>query len=229
MPQPRDPIRKFKTAMTMTKPALLTLCLAAAVAVVPATTGLSPIDAVSHAAPQPDPVPQRWQLRLRPGPLRIMTVRDDSGQSKPYAYFTYDVINLTGEEQTLIPSFELATDEGHLLRSGRDVPTEVTQTILERLKNPFLEDERSIRGPIQPGRENAKSGLVIWPLPTTSADEIVIYAEGFSGETASVERPDTGESIVLRKTKMLRHATPGDIRTDSDRPLRRIEDRWIMR
>ena len=45
----------------------------------------------SHAAPEPSPVASRWQLDLRPGPLRIATVVDEIGLSKTYYYLTYDV------------------------------------------------------------------------------------------------------------------------------------------
>ena len=40
---------------------------------------------------------------------------------------------------------------------------------------------------------------------------------------------DNGEVVVLRKTRMLRHATPGNIDATSDQPFRRTVDRWIMR
>ena len=70
---------------------------------------------------------------------------------------------------------------------------------------------------------------MVWPLEAFRADEVVIYVEGFSGESRSVTRPDTGERVVLRKTLMLRHQVDGTIETASPRPITRSVERWILR
>jgi len=181
------------------------------------------------SAPQPAPVPKRWQLDLRPGPLRVATVEVEGEGPRAFFYFTYTVVNNSGRDLLLAPSFELATETGVILRSGRGVPSEVTQELLERLNNPFLQDEVSIIGTIQQGEEFARDGLVVWPAESLKDDEIMIFAEGFSGETRVVRRPDTGEEVVLRKTMMLHHHAPGDITVFGDAPLERIERRWILR
>lgn len=188
--------------------------------------------ALASAAPEPDPVPRRWQLDVRMGPLRVATVEAPEVGRKVYVYLTYLVTNNSGEDRLFAPSFELATDEGHLIRSGQGVPLEVTREIQRRLDNPLLEDQIKILGPLLQGEANAKDGLVIWPLPSVEVDEINIYAAGFSGETRTVEftMPD-GEvhRITLRKTLMLRHSTPGIIAPGPAGELERVEQRWIMR
>jgi hypothetical protein len=182
------------------------------------------------AAPQPDAIPSRWEFDLRPGPLRIITVEVEGVGPKPFFYMPYYVENNSGDDRFLAPRFELATDEGEVIRSGGSaVPREVTQFIIDRFRNPLLENEISMLGPILQGPENAREGVVIWPASDLTVDEVTVYASGFSGETKQFVRPDNGEVVVLRKTRMLRHATPGNIDPSSDQPFRRTVDRWIMR
>jgi len=180
------------------------------------------------AAPEPSPVPRRWQLDVRPGELRATVVETEKDGPRAYLYLTYFVMNPTQEDVFFAPTFELATDEGDLVRSGRGVPREVVLELLRRLENPLLEDEVRVIRMLGQGEENAREGLVVWPLETLKADEIRIFAAGFSGETRTIRRPDTGEEVTLRKTLMLRYATPGFIPTDNT-PLTRVERRWIMR
>jgi hypothetical protein len=185
-------------------------------------------------APEPDPVPKRWQLEVTPGPLRVSYVDAADGRGA-YLYFTYTAVNNTGQDLEFVPSFEMATDSGEISLSGVGVPPSVTASILGSLSHPFMQDQVDILGPIQQGPENAKHGLVIWPLNDFITDEIRVFGAGFSGETDSIELKDprTGETkrLVFRKTLMLRYATPGEIRVSAvgDRPLDVVEQRWIMR
>jgi hypothetical protein len=195
----------------------------------------------AYAAPEPSLIPTRWQLDVRPGPLRLAQVEVEtqipgpSGsvvtvrQHRFFFYLTYTVINNTGEDLMFAPSFELATDDGRLIRSGRDVPSEVTAELLKRLRSPFLLDQISIIGMLTQGEENAREGLVIWPADNLMVDEVTVFASGFSGESRRVIRPDTGEEVVLRKVLMLRHDTPGELLGQGDRPVDRTQQRWILR
>jgi len=181
------------------------------------------------AVPQPDAIPSRWEFDLRPGPLRIATLLVED-EPRSFFYMPYYVENNSGEDRFLAPRFELATDEGEIMRSGGTaVPREVVQTLIARFRNQLLEDEISMLGPILQGPENAREGLIIWPAGNLTVDEVTVYASGFSGETRQFVRPDTNEVVILRKTRMLRHATPGNINPSSDQPFRRTVDRWIMR
>ncbi len=187
------------------------------------------ITQTSVAAPQPDPVPRRWQLNIKPGPLRLAILDVEGQGEQAYFYFTYYVENNTGEDLLFAPSFQIATDDGEIMNSGANVPSAVTREILERLRNPFLLDQISAVGLLLQGEENAREGVVIWPAENLEVDEVNLFAAGFSGETKTIIRPDTGEPVLLRKTLMLRHETPGDIAGIGDRPLDRVDRRWIMR
>ncbi len=180
------------------------------------------------AAPEPEPIPRRWQLRVEPGDLRIATVETASGP-RAYLYMTFKVINASGEDRDFAPSFELATDTGTIRRSGRDVPREVTETLLSKIGSPLVTDETGVQGRLLQGPENAREALVIWPADDLQASEYNVYLIGFSGETKAISRPDTGQSVILRKTLMLRHEGTGRLDPTSGRPLPRVQERWILR
>ena len=46
----------------------------------------------SAAAPEPRPVPTRWEFTFEPGPLRLAWVETENGPA-PYFYLTYRVTN----------------------------------------------------------------------------------------------------------------------------------------
>jgi len=203
-----------------TPPALLAL-LAALWTVLPAL-----------AAAEPDPVPNRWELDLVVGPLRVMNVTTDEG-IRPFFVLTYLVTNNSGEDLLFAPSWELATDAGDIIPAGRDVSRRVTRRILDRFDNPLLEDQLNILGRLLQGRENAKEGLVIWPATDLALDEVNVYAAGFSGEFKmyEVEQDDGSmERYVLRKTYALRYDVGGELSPSTSEQLSlRERPRWIMR
>lgn len=206
------------------------LAIAVAIAAIAPAFVLSPN---ALAAPEPEAVPSRWEFSIEPGNLRAISL-DVPGQGvRSFYYWTYKVTNNTGSDRPLNPAFELTVEDGttaRTYRSGRNVPREATEMILRKINNPYLLDEVEVQnGLLLQGRENAREGLVVWPLEAFRADEVVIYVEGFSGESRSVTRPDTGERVVLRKTLMLRHQVDGTIETASPRPITRSVERWILR
>jgi hypothetical protein len=184
------------------------------------------------AAPEPDPVPRRWQLTVTPGPLRVTRVEHD-GQSRLYYYMTYKVVNTSDTDLLFTPSFEMANDEGELKRSGRDVPAAVTAKILELLENPLLDDQINIVGTLLQGEENAKEGLVVWPVNTPHVRAIEVFGNGFSGETRTIDAYDPQtkgkKRVTLRKTLMLRYQPLGETKPTGAENLPVIEQRWIMR
>jgi len=212
-----------------------------ALAVLTAGAGLLASAPPALAAPQPSVVPKRWQLDFRPGDLRLITMdvevpREQADGSvemveepRSYLYFTYTVVNNSGEDLLFAPSFELATEEGDVHRSGRDVPSEVVAELLDRLENPFLEDEISVIRTLEQGVENARDGLVVWPADELKTDELKVFAKGFSGETKRIQNPATGEEVTLYKEMMLRYETPGDLAAFGARPIPPAESRWILR
>jgi len=182
--------------------------------------------------PEPDPVPRRWQLDFVPGPLRIAQV-EVAGQPQLYFYMTYKVTNGSAEDLLFAPSFELANDQGGLIRSGREVPAAVTQKLLDLLGNPLLQDQIGILGVLLQGDANAKEGLIVWPAQSLAADEISIYAAGFSGENRPIEVQDPvtkeAKKVLLRKTMMMRYKMPGNLKGQGSNPLEQTDKRWIMR
>ncbi len=219
--------------------------LAAAVALTASAVG----------APEPSPTPLRWQLDVEPGELKAAFLDVPGVGPRAYLYMTYKVENNTGADMYFAPSFELSTDDGDLIRAGRDVPTEVNRMLLERLKNQFLKDQTDAIGTLRQGEENAREGLVVWPAPSLKVDRVTVYCVGFSGETKRVKKPaptepeapaatpagasgskptdtkptDAKDEVVLRKTLMLVHTTPGEITGPQHAPLARTTSRWILR
>jgi hypothetical protein len=190
---------------------------------------LTCLAAAALAAPEPEAVPRRWQLRIDPGGLRVAFINTPGLGERAYLYMTYKVVNNSGEDRDFAPWFELATDSGQLVRAGRDVPHAVVQELLRRIDSPFLQDELSVQGRLLQGPEHAREGLVVWNAPDITAGEYTVFAMGFSGETKAVPRPDTGDEVVLRKTLMLVHAGTGRLDPTTGRPLERMQERWIMR
>lgn len=184
-------------------------------------------------APEPEPVPRRWQFDLKTGPLRVATVEVPEVGRRSYFYMTYKVTNNTGQDLLLAPAFDLAADSGEVIRSGRDVPADVTRQVLSELQSPFIQDQIGVLGILLQGEENAREGVVIWPANSLDSGEIVVYAGGFSGETRAIEvaDPKTGKptKATLRKTLMQRYLLPGELRKRDSTPLEPYEVRWVLR
>lgn len=194
-----------------------------------ALAGLLAVGAgLSGLAPEPDPVPRRWELKVDVGGLRLASYQTQ-GQVRAYYYLTYKVVNRSGHELLFAPSFEMAFGDGKPVRAGRDVPAEVTKQIQDKMQNQFLQDQIAVIGPILEGEENAKEGLVIFSGENLSPTNLTIYGAGFSGETATVDLPGTKTKAVLRKTLMIRYNSGGDVGGRGDKPIEVAEQRWIMR
>lgn len=177
-------------------------------------------------APEPDPVPRRWQLDVKFDQLRLVNV-----SGRQYYFITYSVVNRSGQDLLFAPSFELVGSEDvNVRRSGRGVPAAVTSSLLVRLGNPLLEDQIGIIGMLQQGAENARQGLVIWPVENARPGALTLFASGFSGETAAVVPPGgEGKSVTLRKSQMLAYSDVGDLSLRGEGPLPLVESRWVMR
>lgn len=183
-------------------------------------------------APEPDPIPRRWQLTIEPGPLRVAVLKDDEGSWAQYFYLTYKVTNSSKQDLLFTPSFELVTDDGVIRRSGRGVRSEITRQVLDSLDSPFLQDQIGVVGMILQGEANAKEGVVIWPVDDPRITDLSVFAAGFSGEMRNLEvkQPDgTSSRVVLRKTLMLSYQAPGEVRNMGAQPIPLLEKQWIMR
>lgn len=179
-----------------------------------------------YGHPEPASVPFRWELQFEPGELRMY---EDPLDGRAYWYFTYVVMNRTDEDQLWAPSFTLYTDGGHILQSGRDVPTRVEVAIRRLLRNDLLETQNEAIGELYQGREHAKDGLVVWPVRDAKVTELSLFVGGISGETARVMNPLTGEEHILRKTLRRDYLIPGDARARGSRPVEMVEQVWVLR
>ncbi len=180
-------------------------------------------------APEPEPVPRRWQLEIEPGELRMTTVTLDKLGPRRFYSMTYKVINNSGQDLLFAPAFDLADGRGQVIRSGRDVPAAVTSQLLEDARNPFIQDQIGIIGEIRQGQENAKDGLIVWPATSLAPAEITIYVGGLSGETATVSSADGKARFVLRKSLKLDFGAPGDLTTQPNHAFPLEARAWIMR
>ncbi len=218
-------ISLFKRARSAARRTVATVCTATFVSIL----GALALGPAVIAAPEPSPIPKRWQLEIAPSALMTAVVGD-----KSYFFMTYRVTNNSSQDLLFAPSFELSTDDGTLIRSGRDVPLEATREIISRLADPMLEDQISIVGTLLRGPENAKVGVVIWPIPQQHLSEVSVFCAGFSGETATVEvpsatKPGQNEKKLLRKSHWLRFRMPGQIKPGTGESFTPDEARWIMR
>ncbi len=201
-----------------------------------AATGLFALGAfagMSGLAPEPDPVPRRWELRVEVGPMRV-TSFDVGGKPRAFTYMTYRVVNKSGHDLLFAPSFEMSFGGNKTLRAGSDVPADVTAKLMDKIDNPLVQDQIGIIGTLLQGDENARDGLVVWSCESLAPGKLALYAAGFSGETATVELPSqkdpkVKEKAVLRKTLMVTYSPGGEITERGDHPIEVAEQRWIMR
>ena len=198
----------------------------AAGACVLALAGTGPILGL---APEPDPVPRRWELQAEASELRLVTIDVPSIGPRKYLYLTFKATNNSGQDLLFAPSFELSDGDGHVYRSGRDVPMVVTQNLLAQTQNPFIQDQIGVIGELLQGAENTKDGLVIWPVQGFNPSQITVYAAGFSGETKTVPSPDGKDKFILRKTLRLEFQASGDLSTTAGDTFGVNTRSWIMR
>ena len=183
------------------------------------------------SVPTPSAYSSKPELDFTPGPLRIHRSAKDGNW---YWYMTYQIENGTGADQIWVPSMVLYTDRGEVLTCGRNVPSAVTDEILDRLGDPFLEPQYRIIGDLKQGPGNARSGLSVWPANRTDVNEMSLFVAGLSSETAMVELPITGEEMILRKTLKRDYLIPGAATAIGDRPIPAHPDMptyevWIFR
>jgi len=190
----------------------------------------SPLLAV-RSAPEPSPVPVAWEFRFERGPLRLAWIEHE-GATRPYFYLTFKVTNYSGQDLLLAPDVTLVADGYDTLHAGQDVPASVTQEILRRLDNPLIESKIDLVSTVLEGPEHAREGVVIWPAHKLDVDEITLFFSGLSGEFETYvagRGTDDPSRYTLRKSLMLRYATPGEFADQGSRPFELIEERWVMR
>jgi len=180
-------------------------------------------------APEPDPVPRRWQLEVEVGPLRMATVNVKDAGLRTFLYLSYHVVNNSGQDVLFAPMWEFSNGGGKIVRSGREVPQAVTTELLASLQNSLVQDQIEVIGELLQGEENSKDGIVVWPLADSHPERVTVYAAGFSGETRNVVAPDGKQQFVLRKSLMVDYDTPGNLLGQGGQPIPVRSKAWIMR
>ncbi len=183
-----------------------------------ALLGLSaPSSAVVVGSPLAAPAGDRdWEIDFQPGDLRLYV---DPSDGRHYWYFTYTVTNLTERDLVFAPRIELFLDSGEILRSGRGVPTRVVGQVKDLLGNPLLEDQNRIIGDLRVGRENARTGVALWPAEDQQVTELTLFFQGLSSDRKDVLHPETGEKVSLYRTLRREYLVPGDPEARGSRPL----------
>jgi hypothetical protein len=167
--------------------------------------------------PKPSVYPTSWELKFEHSkPKRIVV--DVPGQgNRAFWYMTYTVTNLTDEEQTFLPKFELLTRDGQVLRSDNNISPTVHDAIRARERNRALQTALQIAGSLRAGEDQAKEGLAVWHEPEPRMGTFTIFVTGLSGEIAQLSddngqpiKDSDGQPIILRKTLEATYQVPGD-------------------
>jgi hypothetical protein len=202
--------------------------------------------------PEPSLYPKEWEFKFEHKmPKRIVVDDPKSGKRNAYWYMTYTVTNPTEKPIEFTPSFQLLSQNSKSfepVRSDLGIPTVVFQTIFNREGNKFLESARKIQGTLNPGVEQARDGVAIWPEPQTRMGRFEIFVGGLSGEYAIMKKqggrfvqidlkkaaeelkgvPES-DRITLRKTLQLSFHIPGDEIRPGEDPVMKKGQKWVMR
>ncbi len=192
--------------------------------------------------PVPSPYPISWQFKFQHGPPKRIVV-DVPGTDHPMAYWymTYTVANTGDKPQEFVPQFDLLSEDGKVTHSDRAIPPEVFHKIKVQEGIKLLLDSEHIGGPLNPGEDEARDGVAIWPEPMQRMGTFSIFVGGLSGEFAEMKDadgkplvnkdPKTGEEtrVIVRKTLQLTfHAIGDEVRPGTDEDHPRPEE-WVMR
>lgn len=184
-------------------------------------------------APTPMVVTDAWAIDIKLEKPRPIAVEDLQGNLKWYWYMPYTVTNNTGENQLFIPDVVIATDMGHIVPAGKNVPNNVFRAIKDRLGNDLLESPIEVVGSLFRGPDFAKESVVIWPdfaqATGSDVDEVVVFFGGLSGETASMAHPIDPINVLVRRTTMLRYDYGGNPSSPQDQKVELIEKTDVMR
>jgi len=179
--------------------------------------------------PKPSPYPKSWELKFEHGtPKRVVVQPANSNVPRAYWYMTYTVTNDTDQEQLFLPSFELLTEDGRLVRNDINIPKAVFDTIKKREGMRYLTEAAQIGGELRLGPDQAKDGVAIWPEPSAEMGRFSIFVSGLSGETATVKGPD-GKDQILRKTLQLNYLIRGDDVYPGEDEVNENPQEWVMR
>lgn len=187
--------------------------------------------------PKPSPYPIAWELKFDYGtPRRLVIDVPGSPVAQAYWYLTYTVTNNTDREQTFMPIFELLTEDGSVIRSDKNIPARVFETIKTQEKIKFLEPYPQIAGEIRLGEDQARDGVAIWPEPRSEMGHFSIFVGGLSGEIVQLKdaagnpvKNAEGTPVILRKTLQLNYLIRGDNVFPGEDEVNENPKQWVMR
>ena len=224
--------REQRRETTMKRPGLVLMLWLA---------GLALLATVAGGYPKPSAYPISWELNFEHSkPTRVVVTPRGSKTAVAYWYMTYTVTNLSDREQTFLPNFEMLAEDGAVIRSDRNIPTEVLETIRIREKARSLESVAQIARTIRVGEDQAKDGMAIWPEPNPRMGLFSIFVGGLSGE-ATVLKDEAGqvvtksgsdgkqEPVILHKTLELNYHIAGDERYPGHDEVDADGQGWVMR
>lgn len=176
---------------------------------------LAPRAASAADYPEPSPYPISWEFSFEHDkPKRIVVTVPGKGP-RAFWYMTYTVTNNTGQEREFLPSFEMLTKDGKVLRSEKGVPQylRVFEEIKRQENSRFLQPYYKVAGPLRVGEDQARDGVAIWPEPMSEMGNFSIFVGGLSGESVTLKRVDGKLTrIDPRKTSLeLKGVAPQDI------------------
>ena len=182
------------------------------------------------AYPKPAVVSSSWNLEFEYSKPQAIMVPDLAGRPQWFWFLPYQVTNNTGEDRLFIPEFTVYTDQGDIITVGQNVPSTVFPAIAKRLGNDLLESPIEIVGQLLQGSDYARESVAIWPaFQGKDVDHFTIFVGGLSGETQTVRSPGKDEEILVRRTKAIEFAIPGNYPTPQNQPVNFIDERDVMR
>jgi hypothetical protein len=186
--------------------------------------------------PKPSVVPTTWELNWRHEKLKRIVV-NLPGETKPrvYWYLVFVATNNTGEDRPFLPSFDMVTRDGQVLKSNKETSAAVFDAIAKREAKTPLHRLEKLTGTILQGEDVAKYGVAIWEEPLAEMGSLNIFVGGLSGEVAKLTDSDgnevkdaSGNPILLRKTKQIDFTVRGDEVYAGD-PVIQTGESWVMR
>lgn len=184
----------------------------------------------SDAYPTPAVVSASWNLDFEAGEPQSIMVPDAAGRNRWYWFLPYRVTNNSGADQTFIPEVTVYTDQGDILAAGQRVPSNVYAAIARRMGNDLLQSPVEVVGRLLQGEDYAKESVAIWPaFEGEDVDRFTVFIGGLSGETTTVANPSTGEEVLVRRTRAIDYAVPGNYPTPQGQPVEKVRERDVMR
>ncbi len=198
--------------------------------------------------PEPSPYSVSWELKFEHGTPKRIVVTVPGEVPQAYWYMTYKVTNNTGSEQLFLPTFELLTKDGEVIRSDKGVSPRVFDSIKQQEGNTFLERRTKLVGTLRQGDDQAREGVAIWKEPSPEMGAFSIFVTGLSGEAttyklvdgklvkidprhAAEEMKDVPKDQLqtLRKTLMINYVVYGDEKYADRDEVTAKGQKWVMR